>query len=192
MFSVLSLTSTAISAILLIPSAVNSICNPSVVMSSQCCLVSEALGSVRILSRSPTSSAFSSTLIGSRPCSSGIRSDGLDKWKAPDAIKRIWSVLIMPNFVETVQPSINGRRSRCTPSLETSAPLVSPRLQTLSISSRNTIPFCSAASTAILLISSSLTSLAASSSLRCLRASATVTFLFVVFSLPMLLNMFCN
>ena len=35
----------------------------------------------------------SSTRIGKRPCSSGIRSDGLEIWKAPAAMNRTWSVL---------------------------------------------------------------------------------------------------
>ena len=98
----------------------------------------------------------------------------------------------MPYLVETVLPSISGSRSRCTPSRETSAPLASPRRQTLSISSRKTMPFCSAALTAAALISSSLISLAASSSLRFFRASATVSLRVTVLPLPMLLNIFCS
>ena len=46
----------------------------------------------------------------------------------------------------TVVPSINGSKSLCTPSLETSAPdLPSDLAETLSISSRKTIPLFSAA-----------------------------------------------
>ena len=65
----------------------------------------------------------SSTRIGSRPCSSGSRSDGFDRCgNAPDAMNRMWSVFTAPCLVETVVPSISGRRSRCTPSRDTSAP----------------------------------------------------------------------
>src|SRR3546814_7600386 len=45
---------------------------------------------------------FNSTRIGSRPCSSGNRSEGLATWNAPDAMKRIWSVFTGPYFVATV------------------------------------------------------------------------------------------
>jgi hypothetical protein len=38
-------------------------------------------------------------------------SEGFERWKAPEAIKRMWSVLIIPNFVLTVDPSTSGRRS---------------------------------------------------------------------------------
>jgi hypothetical protein len=37
-------------------------------------------------------SADSSTRIGKRPCSSGIRSLGLARWNAPEAMNRMWSV----------------------------------------------------------------------------------------------------
>jgi hypothetical protein len=48
--------------------------------------------------------------------------------KAPEAMNRMWSVLIMPYLVFTVQPSISGSRSRCTPSRDASAPpWASPR-----------------------------------------------------------------
>ena len=43
----------------------------------------------------------------------------------------------------TVVPSISGKRSRCTPSRDTSAPPRPSRAQILSISSRNTIPLLS-------------------------------------------------
>ncbi len=65
-------------------------------------------------------------------------------WKAPEAMNRMWSVLTMPYLVVTVLPSTSGSRSRCTPSRDTSAPMVSWRRATLSISSMNTMPFCSA------------------------------------------------
>ncbi len=67
-------------------------------------------------------SGFSSTRIGSRPCSSGSRSEGLARWKAPEAMNRMWSVFTGPCLVATVVPSISGSRSRCTPSRLTSAP----------------------------------------------------------------------
>ena len=54
----------------------------------------------------------SSTLMGKRPCISGIRSEGLDTWKAPEAMKRMWSVRTMPYLVVTVVPSTSGSRSR--------------------------------------------------------------------------------
>ena len=76
-----------------------------------------------------------------------------------------------PYFVETVLPSTSGSRSRWTPSRETSAPIRSLRRETLSISSRNTIPFCSTSSTARDLRSSSLMSFPASSSVSSLNAS---------------------
>ena len=37
--------------------------------------------------KSPTFSESSSTRIGSRPCSSGIRSEGFDRLNAPEAMK---------------------------------------------------------------------------------------------------------
>jgi len=49
--------------------------------------------------KSLRSSAFSSTRMGNRPCSSGNKSDGLVWWKAPEAINRMWSVLTAPCFV---------------------------------------------------------------------------------------------
>jgi hypothetical protein len=50
---------------------------PSVASSAVYCVVSEASGSVRMRTKSSAVSASSSTRIGKRPCSSGIRSDGL-------------------------------------------------------------------------------------------------------------------
>ena len=47
-------------------------------------------------------------------------------WKAPAAIQRTWSVLTGPKRVITVEPSMMGSRSRCTPSPETSGPDVRP------------------------------------------------------------------
>ena len=85
----------------------------------------------------------------------------------------MWSVLTIPCLVLTVQPSTSGSRSRCTPSRDTSTPAVSCRRAILSISSMNTMPFCSALRSAWTLSSSSLTSRAASSSVRSLNASRT-------------------
>mmetsp|Transcript_16906 Transcript_16906/g.47188 ORF Transcript_16906/g.47188 Transcript_16906/m.47188 type:complete len:315 (-) Transcript_16906:361-1305(-) len=56
-------------------------------------------------------------------------------------MKRMKSVSTLPYFVETVEPSMMGSRSRCTPSLLASAPYrVSLLLTILSISSMNTMP----------------------------------------------------
>ena len=174
------------------PSSANSMASPSVFSSSRYCSVSEACGSVRMRSKSFGLRAFSSTRIGRRPCSSGTRSLGLLRWKAPEAMNRMWSVLTMPSLVFTVQPSISGSRSRCTPSRETSAPPALARLAILSISSMKTMPCCSTASRARALSSSSLTRRTASSSRISFRASAT--FSLRVFFLPLLMpeNRFCN
>src|SRR5512135_2998616 len=83
----------------------------------------------------------------------------------------------MPYLVETVVPSTSGSRSRCTPWRETSAPAISPRLAILSISSRNTMPFCSALASALAFSSSSFTRRAASSSVSCCIASRMRSFL---------------
>ena len=135
------------------------------------CVINAALGSVRMRTKSSLLSAPSSTRIGKRPCSSGIRSLGLARWNAPEAMNRMWSVLTGPYLVLTVEPSTSGSRSRCTPSRLTSPPpIVSLRLATLSISSMKTMPCCSQASIAASRTSSSLTSLPASSSVNCVRA----------------------
>ena len=105
-----------------IASSVNSSVTPSVSISATYCLISEASVSVRMRRKSSRVSALSSTRIGSRPCSSGNRSDGFDRWNAPEAMNRMWSVLTEPCLVETVVPSISGSRSRCTPSRDTSPP----------------------------------------------------------------------
>ena len=49
----------------------------------------DAFGAVRMRSKSWVVSAVSSTRIGRRPGSSGIKSDGLATWNAPEAINRI-------------------------------------------------------------------------------------------------------
>ncbi|MNF93652.1 hypothetical protein D3C84_763350 [compost metagenome] len=136
--------------------------------------------------------ALSSTRIGRRPCSSGTRSLGLLRWNAPEAMNRMWSVLTMPSLVLTVQPSISGSRSRCTPSRDTSTPPELPRLATLSISSMNTMPCCSTASRALAFNSSSLTRRLASSSRTSLSASLTLSLRAFFLPLPMLANRLCN
>ncbi len=98
----------------------------------------------------------------------------------------------MPSLVLTVQPSISGSRSRCTPSRETSAPPTLPRLATLSISSMNTMPCCSTASRALPLSSSSLTRRLASSSRTIFRASLTFSLRVLRLPLPMLANRLCS
>ena len=94
-------------------------------------MTSVASGSVRMRLKSSRVSAFSSTRIGSRPCSSGSRSDGFATWNAPDAMNRMWSVFTAPCLVETVVPSISGSRSRCTPSRDTSPPMRPSRARDL-------------------------------------------------------------
>ena len=87
MFSVRSLTWKAISAMRRTPSVVNSHrARPRSPCSAWYCVVSEASGSVRMRTKSSTFSESSSTRIGNRPCSSGIRSEGLDRLKAPEAM----------------------------------------------------------------------------------------------------------
>jgi glutaryl-CoA dehydrogenase len=46
--------------------------------------------------KSASVSDFSSTRMGNLPCSSGIRSLGLDTWIAPAAMNRMWSVRSIP------------------------------------------------------------------------------------------------
>mmetsp|Transcript_12895 Transcript_12895/g.35140 ORF Transcript_12895/g.35140 Transcript_12895/m.35140 type:complete len:252 (-) Transcript_12895:645-1400(-) len=113
--------------------------------------------------------------MGSRPCSSAIRSEGLQEWNAPEHMKRMWSVLTFPCFVWTVDPSMIGSRSRCTPS-ELGSPVlkeVERLLTILSISSMKTIPSCSARRMASLLTNSAGNMLSASTSSICALASDT-------------------
>jgi hypothetical protein len=77
MFSTEPLTLTAMSAMASIASSANSSLTPSVCISAIYCLISEASGSVRMRRKSSRVSACNSTRIGSRPCSSGSRSEGL-------------------------------------------------------------------------------------------------------------------
>src|SRR6218665_366543 len=104
-------------------------------------------------------------------------------------MNRMWSVLIIPYLVDTVVPSTSGSRSRCTPWRDTSAPLVSWRVATLSISSMKTMPFCSALASARVLISCSLTNLPASSSVSSFIASAILSLRVRRLSCPNWLNM---
>jgi hypothetical protein len=104
---------------------------------------------LRIRMKSPSVSDFSSTRMGKRPCSSGIMSLGLETWKAPAAMNRMWSVRTKPCRVLTVVPSTMGRMSRCTPSRLTSGPWPDSRPAILSISSRKMMPLRSTRSKAM-------------------------------------------
>ncbi len=72
-----------------IASAVKVSAIPSVSISAVYCLTSALRGSVRIRTNSALPSASSSTRIGKRPCSSGMRSDGFETWNAPAAMNRM-------------------------------------------------------------------------------------------------------
>ena len=122
MSSIFVFASAAKFDISLIEPFVNRTSTPSVLSISVYCLMSAFLGSVNIFAKSSSVRLFSSTRIGKRPCNSGIRSDGLETWNAPEAIKRICVVSTIPYFVGTFVPSIMGSRSRCTPSRDTSGP----------------------------------------------------------------------
>ena len=170
-FSTDSFTCHAISAMRVMALGSNSRATFSVLSNRLYCSVKLTSGSVNIRAKSSALSGVSSTRMGNRPCISGIRSEGRDKWNAPDAMNRMWSVLIIPYLVDTWLPSINGRRSRCTPSRETSAPPRSADFAILSNSSMKTMPVCSTAATVWVRISSSLTNLLASSCSKSLSAS---------------------
>mmetsp|Transcript_17478 Transcript_17478/g.52796 ORF Transcript_17478/g.52796 Transcript_17478/m.52796 type:complete len:227 (-) Transcript_17478:713-1393(-) len=166
-------------------SSVISSCTPSVNMRASCCFTKLFSGSVRMVYISFSVSGLSSTRMGSRPCNSASRSDGLQKWKAPDAMKRMWSVLTLPCFVVTVDPSKRGSKSRCTPSEEASAdPRYSPREQILSISSIKIMPSCSTLQSAWRLMSSSDNNFSLSSSVRIGTASLSCISRFSIFCLP--------
>ena len=184
-----SFTCQAISASRWTPSGLKSRVTPSVASKAAYWRVRHASVLVRMRSKSCTESDSSSTRIGNRPCSSGIRSDGFDRWKAPLPMNRMWSVRIIPYLVVTVVPSTSGSRSRCTPWRETSAPWVSVRLAILSISSRNTMPLDSTFSTARALRSSSFSSRPASSSASSRSASRTFSFRGRRLAPPMFWNM---
>ena len=70
-------------------SGVNVSVTPSVDSSAVYCRTSAFFGSVRIRTKSSRQSGSSSTRIGKRPCSSGMRSDGFDTWNAPAAMNRM-------------------------------------------------------------------------------------------------------
>ena len=116
-FSTLELTSVARLAIVSIPSSENSSSTFSVFNNALYCFIKLLSGSLRILLKSSLVKASNSTLIGSLPWSSGNKSEGFASWKDPDAINKIWSVLIGPYLVLTVVPSIKGNKSLWTPSL---------------------------------------------------------------------------
>src|SRR5947208_1368861 len=105
MFSVLSFTRMAISAMASTASGRKWSVTPSVFNSSTYCRTSAFRGSVRMRTKSSRVKGSSSTRIGNRPWSSGIRSDGLATWKAPAAMKRTWSVRTTPYLVVTAEPS---------------------------------------------------------------------------------------
>src|SRR6185437_7837679 len=149
MFSVCSLTIAANRARDATASSVNESFRPSVSSSATYCLISAFFGSVRMRTKSASERELSSTRIGKRPCSSGIRSEGLVVWNAPAAMKRMCSVRTIPYRVFTVVPSTIGRMSRCTPSRDTSGPWPDSRPAILSTSSIKRIPICSTRSTAI-------------------------------------------
>jgi hypothetical protein len=100
---------------------VKSSVTPSVASSAWYCLTSEAWVWVRMASKSSTDSDCSSTRIGKRPATRGSGRSAWLRWNAPEAMNRMWSVLIIPYLVDTVVPSTSGSRSRCTPWRDTSA-----------------------------------------------------------------------
>ena len=83
MFSTASLTCAAVAAIAAMPSGVKSSATPSVASSAVYWRISDASVSLRMRTKSSRVSPFSSTRIGSRPCSSGSRSLGFETWNAP-------------------------------------------------------------------------------------------------------------
>ena len=86
MFSMREFTSVAMRAISATASARISSVTFSVASSAVYCLVSAFSGSVRMRTKSSSVSDSSSTRIGNRPCSSGIRSLGFETWNAPAAM----------------------------------------------------------------------------------------------------------
>ena len=80
-FSTDALTSDAIFAIVSIPSSENSRSTFSVFNKAMYCLIKLKSGSFKILLKSSLVKASSSTLIGSLPCNSGSKSEGLANWK---------------------------------------------------------------------------------------------------------------
>ena len=76
MFSVCSFTVVANFATVATASSVIFSLMPSVSNSATYCLISAFFGSVRIRMKSSSFNDCNSTRIGSRPCNSGIKSDG--------------------------------------------------------------------------------------------------------------------
>ena len=111
-FSIVLFTSNAISASLDTASFVKMTSTFSVASNALYCFNKAFLGSVKIRSKSSLDRSCNSTRIGKRPCNSGIKSLGLATWKAPEAINKIWSVLMTPYFVFTWLPSTIGKMSR--------------------------------------------------------------------------------
>src|SRR5512139_510710 len=173
MFSVRSFTSHAISAIRSTAPGSKERATPSAASIASYCRVSAPCGSVRIRTNSSFPREASSTRMGNRPWSSGMRSEGLLTWNAPAAMNRMKSVRTTPCLVLTLDPSTIGSRSLCTPCRDTSGPERDSRPAILSISSRNTIPDCSVRSTASRFTRSMSTRRPASSFSRNGRASGT-------------------
>ena len=171
MFSVRWFTREAISATASTASGLNWSETPSVFSSSTYWRVRAFSGSLRMRTKSPRVKGSSSTRMGKRPCSSGMRSEGFATWKAPAAMNRMWSVRTIPYLVVTVEPSTMGRRSRCTPCRETSGPCPPSRPAILSSSSRKMMPEFSTRTMACTTASSASTSFWASSCSRSRRAS---------------------
>src|SRR3546814_7934420 len=73
------------------PSSVKSSTTSSVPSKALYCLVSDASVSHNMRTKSWAVSESSSTRMGKRPCNSGIRSDGRDRWKAPEAMNKMRS-----------------------------------------------------------------------------------------------------
>ena len=175
MFSVLVFTCMAISAIASTASGRKRSVTCSVRSSSTYCRIRAFSGSVRMRTKSSRVKGSSSTRMGKRPCSSGMRSEGLAMWKAPAAMNSTWSVRTTPYLVVTEEPSTIGRRSRWTPSRDTSGPCPPSRPAILSSSSRKTMPESWTRRMAWATTSSMSTSFWASSWARSRRASATRT-----------------
>ena len=94
-FSVCSFTKKEVSAISSIASSVISIFKSSVASKATYCFISELQGSVNILFKSSLFKIFNLTLIGKRPCNSGIKSEGFEVVKAPAAINKTWWSLLL-------------------------------------------------------------------------------------------------
>ncbi len=135
-----------------IASSVNFRSMPSVESRAAYCFGNAFSGSFKMRMKSLSFRGSTSTRIGNLPCNSGIISDGFETWKAPAAIKSMWSVRTMPYRVLTDVPSMIGRRSRWTPSRLTSGPCPLSLPAILSSSSRKTIPDCSTRTMASLAI----------------------------------------